>query len=304
MKLRHLVAVVAAGAIALTASACSGKSKLNDATDQSKKSSGSYTIVKNPSFPAGSAMDKIYKAKHIKIGVKFDQPGIGYKNPATGKLEGYDVEIAKIFAGQLGLDYNNPQQVEFTETVSKNREPFLENNTVDMVIASYSITPERQKLVSFAGPYYDTGQGLLIRKEDKDKIKGPNDLAGKKVCSVTGSTPLANIQKNYPQAQTVALSTYSECVTQVQNKTVDVLTTDQSILLGYAAQDPTHLTVAGQPFSTEHYGIGVNKNATDLQKFLNEKLAASFKDGTWKKAYDLTLGKSGAPAPTPPTIQS
>ncbi len=302
MKFQRLLAVAAVGALALGAAGACGKSKLDEKTKQDKAASGAYTIVKDPKFAAGSTMAKIYKAKHVKIGVKFDQPGIGYKNPTTGKVEGYDIEIAKLIAGQLGLDYNDSKQVEFVETVSKNRETFLENGTVDLVVASYSITPERKQLVGFAGPYYQTGQDLLIRKADKATIKGPENLAGKKVCSVTGSTPLANIEKNYPKAKPVALAQYSDCVTQLQNSTVDVLTTDGAILLGYAAQDPAHLAVVGKPFSTEKYGIGMSKKSTDLRKFVNDSLDKSFKDGSWKKAYDLTLGKSGSAAPQPPAL--
>lgn len=303
MRLKRLLALIAVGALAIGGSAaCSGKSKLNEKTKDADKASGTYTIVKNPKFPAGSTMAKLAKAKHIKIGVKFDQPGIGYKNPATGKVEGYDIEIAKIIAGQLGLDYNDKSQVEFTETVSKNRETFLENGTVDMIVASYSITPERKQLVGFAGPYYETGQDLLIRTSDKGKIKGPDDLAGKKVCSVTGSTPLANIQKNYPKAKPVALAEYSDCVTQLKNNTVDALTTDAPILLGYAAQSPDQLTVVGKTFSTEKYGVGVNKSANDFRTWIDDVLEKSFSDGSWKKAYSLTLGKSGSPVPDTPTL--
>jgi glutamate transport system substrate-binding protein len=302
MKLKRLLAVAVIGSLALGTVAACGGSKLDEKTKKDKAASGAYTIVKDPKFAAGSTMDKIHKAKHIKIGVKFDQPGIGYKNPTSGKVEGYDIEIGKMIAGQLGLDYNDNKQVEFVETVSKNRETFLENGTVDLVIASYSITDERKQLVGFAGPYYETGQDMLIRKADKDKIKTPDDLAGKKVCSVTGSTPLANIEKNYPKAKPVALAQYSDCVTQLQNSTVDVLTTDGAILLGYAAQDPDHLMVVGKPFSTEKYGIGMNKDRTDLRKWIDDRLDASFSDGSWKKAYDLTLGKSGSEAPNPPTL--
>lgn len=302
MKLQRLLALAVVGALALGTAAGCGDSTLDKKTKKDKATSATYPIVKNPKFASGSTMARIAKAKHIKVGVKFDQPGIGYKNPTTGKVEGYDIEIAKMIAGQLGIDYRNKKQFKLVETVSKNRETFLENKTVDLVIASYSITDERKQLVDFAGPYYETGQDLLIRKSDKADITGVDSLAGKKICSVTGSTSLANVKQKAPKAKRVALSQYSDCVTQLQNKTVDALTTDGSILLGYAAEDPDHLTVVGKPFSTEKYGIGMHKGDKAMRTFLNDMLADSFTDGTWKKAYDRTLGKSGSAAPKPPTL--
>jgi glutamate transport system substrate-binding protein len=171
------------------------------------------------------------------------------------------------------------------------------------VIASYSITDKRKKVVSFAGPYYVTGQDLLIRKADKDSIKGPDDLAGKKVCSVTGSTPLANIEENYKQAKAVPFSTYTECVDQLTTNQVDAVSTDGAILLGYAAKNPDTLMVVGKPFSTEKYGIGLKKDDTQFRKFLDDTLQKAFDKGDWKKAYDSTLGKSGSSAPAPPSLE-
>jgi glutamate transport system substrate-binding protein len=297
MRLKRLLALAAIGALALTSAAACGESKLD-----SEKKGGGYEIVKNPSFPAGSTMERLAKAKAITVGVKFDQPGLGNKNPSTGKIEGFDIEIAKIIAGQLGIDYNNGSQFKPTEAISKNREPFIQQGTVDMVVATYSITDKRKKLVAFAGPYYVTGQQLLIRKTDQDKIKGPQDLAGKKVCSVTGSTPIANIEKNYPKALVTGLGTYSECVEQLENNTVDVVTTDGAILLGFAARNPEKLIVVGDEFSEEKYGIGVKKEDTAFRNFINDSLEKAFKNGDWKKAYDATLGKSGTKAPEPPAV--
>ena len=158
-------------------------------------------------------MAKLSDAKSVKIGVKFDQPGIGYKKPGTDTPEGFDIEIAKIVAAKLGIE---PGQIEWVETVSKNREPFLQNGTVDMVIASYSITDERREIVGQAGPYYVTGQQLLVRKDDSS-ITGPDALTGKKVCSVTGSTSIKTVQEKYGAAP-VPFATYTECVQQLLNK--------------------------------------------------------------------------------------
>ena len=237
-------------------------------------------------------------AGKIKIGVKFDQPGVSAKEPGSDAPVGFDDEIGKIIAAKLGIDEGD---IDWIETVSDNRESFLQNGTVDLVIASYSITDERRQVVGQAGPYYVTGQQLLVREEDKDKITGPEDLKNIKVCSVQGSTSLARVEDEYG-AKPVPFATYSECVDQLENKTVDAVTTDGAILLGYAAQNPDELEVVGEPFSEERYGIGYKKDAEGMCKFLNDAIQASFDDGTWADAFDATLGKSGAETPEKPEL--
>ncbi|MGO4758857.1 transporter substrate-binding domain-containing protein, partial [Streptomyces sp. 2MCAF27] len=158
--------------------------------------------------------------------------------------------------------------------------------------------------VGQAGPYYVTGQQLLVRTRDTS-IKGPKDLADKKVCSVTGSTSIKTIEKEY-NATPVPFSTYSECVTQLLNGSVDAVTTDGAILLGYAADNPGKLKVVGKPFSQERYGIGFNKTAGQpMCTFLQQTIKDSFTSGTWKRSFDDTLGgASGATAPKPPAVDS
>ena len=234
----------------------------------------------------------------ITIGVKIDQPGIGYKKPGADAPEGFDIEIGKILAGALGIKADD---IKWVETVSDNREPFLEKGTVDLVIASYSITDERRQVVGQAGPYYVTGQQLLVRKDDADKIKGPEDLKNVKVCSVEGSTSLARVQDQYG-AKPVPFATYSECVDQLENKTVDAVTTDGAILLGYAAQKPDDLEVVGDPFSEERYGVGYKLDAAGMCDFINKTLQKSFDDGTWADAFKATLGESGVETPDPPKL--
>src|SRR5262249_36924052 len=161
----------------------------------------------------------------------------------------------------------------------------------DVVIASYSITDDRKKEVDFAGPYYVTGQQLLVAKNN-DSIKGPNDLKGKKVCSVSGSTSIKTVEEK-DGANPVPFGTYTEGVNQLTNGSVDAVTTDGAILLGYAAKQPDKLKVVGDAFSTENYGIGLKKGDTAFREFLNNTLQSAFDDGSWKSAFDKTLGKSG-----------
>jgi glutamate transport system substrate-binding protein len=239
-------------------------------------------------------------AGKITIGVKYDQPGIGFKPPGADEPEGIDVEVGKILAGALGIDEGD---IKWVETVSDNREPFLQKGNVDLVLASYSITDERRAIVGQAGPYYVTGQQLLVREDDKDKITGPDDLADVKVCSVQGSTSLKRVEEEYG-ASPVPFATYSECVEQLKNKSVDAVTTDGAILLGYAAEDPDELEVVGDAFSEERYGVGYQKDAEGMCDFINKTLQKAFDDGTWADAFKATLGESGVETPDPPELDA
>lgn len=281
-------AMAAAGLLAL--SAC------GDAGSESEESTTDVT-VEDVTFDAGTAMAELNEAGKVKIGVKFDQPGVGYKAAGSDTPTGFDPEIGKILAAKLGIEASN---IEWVETISANREPFLQNNTVDFVIASYSITDDRRKIVGQAGPYYVTGQSLLVAKDD-DSINGPDDLSGKKVCSVTGSTSIKTVEEQYG-ATPAGFDTYSDCVDQLLNGSVDAVTTDAAILLGYAAENPDELKVVGEPFSEERYGIGYNIEKPELCEFINESLTSAFEDGSWEAAFDATLGKGGAEAGDPPAL--
>ncbi|MBO9523951.1 MAG: glutamate ABC transporter substrate-binding protein [Nocardioidaceae bacterium] len=285
MRRRTLGAVLAAGLLAVGLTACGSDD------------SGPDVKVKAADNLTGAAKALSDKGK-IKIGVKFDQPGVSAKEPGSDTPVGFDDEIGKILAANLGIKESD---IQWIETVSDNRESFLQNGTVDLVIASYSITDERRKVVGQAGPYYVTGQQLLVRKDDADKIKGPDDLKNVKVCSVEGSTSLQRVEDEYG-ASPVPFSTYSECVDQLENKTVDAVTTDGAILLGYASKNPDKLEVVGEPFSEERYGIGYKKDAAGMCDFINAALTKSFDDGTWADAFDATLGKSGSKTPDKPTL--
>jgi glutamate transport system substrate-binding protein len=257
-------------------------------------------VAEQPEFEAGTTMAELSEAGKVTIGVKYDQPGIGFLEPGADEPSGIDIEIAKIIAAELGIA---PEDIEWKETVSDNREPFLQNGTVDLVIASYSITPERRQVVGQAGPYYVTGQQLLVREEDKDRIANPQDLEGQDVCSVTGSTSIETVEKEYG-AVPRGFATYSECVDQVKNGSMDAMTTDGAILLGYAAEDPDALEVTAKPFSEERYGIGYPKQESEMCQFLTDAIEKSFDDGTWAQAFESTLGQAGVETPQPPKPDS
>ncbi|MET8285138.1 glutamate ABC transporter substrate-binding protein [Streptomyces sp. NPDC048448] len=234
--------------------------------------------------------------KKITIGIKFDQPGIGQKTPQG--YSGFDVDVATYVAKKLGY---SAEQIQWKETKSADREDALKRGDVDFIAASYSITPERQAKVDFAGPYLLAHQDILIRADD-DTIKSPSDLNSKKLCSVTGSTSAQNVHdKLAPKAQLQKYPTYSACLTGLQNKAIDALTTDDSILAGYASQATFKgkFQLGGFKMSNENYGIGVKKGSA-LKAKINTALESMVSDGSWEKAVTANFGPAeykNEPAP-------
>jgi glutamate transport system substrate-binding protein len=234
----------------------------------------------------------------IVIGTKFDQPGLGLKNP-DGTMSGFDVDVATYVAGQLGF---TPDKIEWKESPSAQRETLIQNDQVKFIAATYSITDARKEKVSFAGPYLVTGQSLLVKADNTD-ITGADSLQNnKKLCSVSGSTPAQRIKDKYPGVQLQQYDTYSACVEALKNGAIDAVTTDEVILAGYAAQSPGTFKIVGQPFSEENYGIGLKKDDTDLQTKINDAITKMEKDGDWAKAFTKNLGPAGIQTPTPPAL--
>ncbi|MGA9373475.1 MAG: glutamate ABC transporter substrate-binding protein [Mycobacterium sp.] len=234
----------------------------------------------------------------VTIGTKIDQPGLGLKNP-DGTMSGFDVDVATYVAEQLGY---TPEDIEWKESPSGQRETLIENGQVDFIAATYSITDARKEKVSFAGPYLITGQSLLVRADNSD-ITGAESLANnKKLCSVTGSTPAQRIKDKYPGVQLQQYDTYSACVEALKTGAIDAVTTDEVILAGYAAQSPGTFKIVGDPFSEERYGIGLKKDDTELRTKINDAITKMISDGAWKEAFDKNLGPAGITAPAPPTV--
>ncbi|MFE1248895.1 transporter substrate-binding domain-containing protein [Streptomyces sp. NPDC058735] len=280
MKLRKVTAASATVfALALTATACGG----GDSKDEGGSGSGG--------------------SKTITIGIKFDQPGLGQKTPQG--YAGFDVDVATYVADKLGY---KADQIEWKEAKSADRETMLQRGDVDFIAATYSITPERQEKVDFAGPYLLAHQDVLVRADD-DSIKSPADLNNKKLCSVTGSTSAQNVkEKLAPKADLQQYPTYSACLSGLQNKAIDALTTDDSILAGYAAQDQFKgkFKLGGFKMTNENYGIGVKKGS-DLKDKINKAIEAMVADGAWQKAVDVNLGPANyknEPAPKIGDIKS
>lgn len=238
--------------------------------------------------------------KKITIGTKFDQPGLAVKKP-DGSMAGFDVDVATYVAGKLGY---SPDEIDWKEAPSAQRETLIQNGQVDYIVATYSITDSRKKKVSFAGPYLDTGQSLLVRADTTD-IDGPESLAGgKRLCSVSGSTPAQRIKDKYPGVQLQQYDTYSACVEALRNGAIDAVSTDEVILAGFAAQFPGVFKIIGRPFSVEHYGIGLRRGDRELHDKINAAIVEMQKDGSWKAAFDRNLGPAGISAPPPPPLDT
>ncbi|CAL9548975.1 ABC transporter glutamine-binding protein GlnH [Streptomyces sp. enrichment culture] len=241
--------------------------------------------------------------KKITIGIKFDQPGLGQKTPDG--YEGFDVDVATYVAKKLGY---SEDQIEWKESKSADRETMLQRGDVDFIAATYSITPQRQEKVDFAGPYLLAHQDVLIRADD-DSIKSQADLNNKKLCSVTGSTSAQNVkEKLAPKAQLQPYPTYSACLSGLQNGAIDALTTDDSILAGYAAQSQFKgkFKLGGFKMTNENYGIGVKKGS-DLKDKINKALEEMVADKSWDKAVQDNFGPANyknEPAPKIGDIKS
>ena len=290
MRLRRLSTALALSTLALVA--C-GSGDDGDDTDVAAGGSGSSADAE-PSFAAGSTMAKLAEKGSITIGTKFDQPLYGEKTLGD-EIEGFDVEIGRMIAEELGVEAT------FVEAVSKNREPFIQNGTVDIVVATYTINDKRKQVVDFAGPYYVTGQSLMVRA-DEEAIQSKDDLAGKKVCSVEGSTPADRIKTEAPQAQVTLYDTYGKCAQDLKNGAVDAVTTDEAILLGLISKNEGAFKTVGEQFSEEPYGIGLKKGDTDFRNFLNDVLEEAYEDGRWLEALEKTVGTVQEELPEPPAV--
>lgn len=280
---RLLLAMLAMLAAVALIAACGDD---DDDDDTGGTATTAPTQAAAPTFAADSTMAKIVQKGKLTVGVKFDQPGFGLKDPVSGKVDGFDVQMAKEIGKALGL---KEDQIEFVEAVSANRIPFLQEDKVDLVIATMTINADRKQQIDFSRPYYLAGQSILVKK-DNTTIKSVDDLNGKNVCSVQGSTSEKNIQTKAPQANLLSLTGYAACVDSMKSGRVEAVSTDDIILAGFAASDNTLKLVGGQ-FTQEPYGIGVKKGKTDFVQFIDALLAKELSDGTWDKIYDKYLGK-------------
>ncbi len=289
MSLRRTT-LTAGVAAALLLTACGSSSSDSDA--------GDAPVAATPTFAAGTTMAKLADAGKLRVGTKFDQPGFGLKG-LSGQPEGFDVEVATIIAGALGIGEDG---ITYVESPSKVREENIEQDKVDLVAATYTINDKRKERISFAGPYYVAGQQLMVAA-DNTTITKPDDLKANpsaKVCSVTGSTPAENIAEYLASpSQLVLFDVYDKCANALRTGQVQVVTTDNVILLGFVSESDGKFKLVGEQFTEEPYGIGIKKGDTAFCQFINDTLKKNVE--AYNTAWSSTAGKvEGAEAATLP----
>ena len=238
-------------------------------------------------------------AGHLTIGVASDQPGLGYKD-LNGVYRGFDIDVAVYVAGELGVQ---PSGITWLPVTQEGRPALLQNGTADFVVDDYSITDDRKKTITFAGPYFIAGQDLLVRMNETD-ITGPESLNnGKKLCSVTGTTGAQDIKDKFAsQTKLVEYPRHSDCIPALLAGIVDAVATDDAILAGYAAQDPELMRLVGKPFTQERYGVGMKHGDTEAQAKVDAAIEKMISSGRWKESLQQNFGASGYKIPPPPTI--
>ena len=245
-----------------------------------------------PTAAEGTLLRKIQDRGKIVVGVKYDVPMFGLFNSATHKVEGFDADIAQEIANYI---LGSPDAIEFKETISNNRIPFLKNGTVDVVVSTMTINAEREKEIDFSVVYYLAGQSLLVPQNSA--LTSVKDLAGKKVGTARGSTSEKNIRAAAPQADVRLFDGYSEAVAAMAAGQLDAVTTDDNILIGFQAKEPTKWKLVSGQFTKEPYGVGLAKGHPELVEAVNKVIRDLKAGGKWREIYRKNIP---AEPPDPP----
>lgn len=289
-RTRTLAGIGIAATALLALTACNSGSPSNPGGDDADGGDApAYEVATDVQLEGSPTYDAMVERGGPVIGVKEDQPNLGYLDATTGERSGFDIEIARWIAASLGFEEGD---IKYEPVASANREQALVNGDIDYYVGTYSITDQRKEQIDFAGPYFVTGQGFLVGADSEmTEVKDVSDFNGMTVCSATGSTPIQNIKENFPEIKTDEYDLYSQCVDDLLTGKVDAVTTDAAILIGYAAQNPDELKVLDGLFTEERYGVGIPKGDSALQEHIN----TLFTDGgdTWQAIFDATLGQSG-----------
>jgi glutamate transport system substrate-binding protein len=282
----RLLAVLAMAVVAAFAAGCGGD---DDEGQPAEKTSA----PKKQQFEAGTTMRKIQDKGEITIGVKYDVPPFGFKNPQSGAIEGFDVDLGKAVADALGV------KPKFIEAISDNRIPFLQRGTTDLILSTMTINEERDQEIDFSEVYY-VAKGRILVPQDSD-IQGVDDLANKNVCTALGSTYEETLKKEAPKADLRLVDSYSECLELIQNGAVDAVSTDDVILTGMIIQDDS-LKMVGEDLTTEPYGAGIKDGDKPFQDFVSGVVQDWKTGGGWADAYQKWVGQYTNQDQEPPTM--
>jgi ABC-type amino acid transport substrate-binding protein len=245
-----------------------------------------------PEFEAGSFMAELQENGKIVVGVKFDVPQFGFRNPTNDELEGFDADMAREVAEGIGVE---PQ---FVEAISKNRIPFIQEDKVDIVFSTMTITDERKEQIDFSDVYYVAAQSFLTRKGEPMTVE---TAANRKVCTAKGSTSELNLPAVQPDVDIVLQDGYAQCVQLLRNEQVDAVSTDDVILLQFLKQDPDAFEVSKETFSTEPYGAGIKQGRDEFVEFVNGVIQEMKDDGRWAELYAKWITPvTGNEPPSPP----
>lgn len=250
----------------------------------------------NTRAEAEAAVKNIRARGRLIVGLDIGSNLFSFRDPITGQITGFDVDIA----GEIARDiFGTPSQVEYRILSSADRIAALQNDQVDVVVKTMTITCERKKLIGFSTVYLTANQRILAPRDST--IRQASDLSGKRVCVAKGTTSLDRIQQITPPPIIVGVVAWADCLVALQQRQVDAVSTDDSILAGLVSQDP-YLHVVGPSLSEEPYGIGINRQNTGLIRFVNGTLERIRRDGTWNTLYRKWLTVLG-PAPAPPVAR-
>lgn len=241
-------------------------------------------------------MARIVERGRLRVGVDQNTYLFGFRDPHTGDLTGFDIDLAREIARAL---FGDPDRIQLVAISSADRIPAIESGQVDLVVRTMTMTCDRWQRVAFSTEYFTAGQRVLVRRDSP--VQSIDDLQGQKVCAAAGSTSLQNIAAAASGPVPVSVVDWTDCLVLLQQGEVAAISTDDSILAGMAAQDPT-THVVGDRFTTEPYGIAIAAEAEDLVRFVNAVLERLRADGTWTELYERWLGPLG-PAPDPPTAR-
>jgi polar amino acid transport system substrate-binding protein len=248
-------------------------------------------------MPGGTTMAEIQERGRLIVGVSADTFLLGSRNPQTGDIEGFDIDMARAVAEAI---FGDPERIQLTVITAADRIPVLESGEVDIVVRNMTMTCARWEQIAFSAEYYRSGQKILVRQGSD--ITGLETLDGKRVCAPNATSSMENLMRLAPEAEPVGSSNHTGCLVLFQRGEVDAITGDDTVLAGLAAQDPYAVVLAGDAFTEEPYGIGVSAEDTDLVAFVNGVLGQMRADGRWQAAYDRwlapTLG-AGTGQPTP-----